>query len=363
VRSPPTSRAAALRKPPANRPQTALTTAPTTAYNRRPTGRPTAPTDRQAVSLIDTEYHPSGPDLLVTGYLPASGGLLALERALSFPGHKPGSLAPGAWAAEAELGGGGGANGKGGAAAAAGASEAQRQRQQQQQQQQHGDGLARNKGAGPRVVSFYKAWDEWGALGNFSPHPITVPGSDAGGGAGGDGDAEAGAAEAGEAEVWPSVEHYYQAAKLRSDDSGVARALAASIRAAESPEEAARIGRRAERATPELVRPDWAAIKRGVMMGALRAKFTQHEGPRRMLLSTAGDAAAGVPPARLVEASPNDTFWGQGFAGGGRNQLGALLMELRDELAAAEAAAAAAAAGAPAAGGEQRREAAAPVGA
>ncbi|KAI8473699.1 MAG: dihydrofolate reductase-like domain-containing protein [Monoraphidium minutum] len=193
----------------------------------------------QAVNLIDTEYLPSGPDLLVTGYLPASGGLLALEQALSYPEHKPG------------------------------------------------------------------------------------------------------------------VEHYYQAAKF-GGVSGAARALASSIRAAQSPEEAARIGRRAERSQPELVRADWGAAKRGVMMRALRAKFTQHEGPRRMLLSTAA-GAGGEPAARLVEASPNDHFWGQGFSGSGRNLLGSLLMELREELLAAEGGAAggggqqeAAAVGAPA---------------
>jgi len=27
----------------------------------------------------------------------------------------------------------------------------------------------------PQVVWFYKAWDEWGALSNFSPHPIKLP--------------------------------------------------------------------------------------------------------------------------------------------------------------------------------------------
>jgi hypothetical protein len=39
------------------------------------------------------------------------------------------------------------------------------------------------------------------------------------------------------------------------------------------------------------------------MYAALRAKFTQHAGPRAMLLSLGG--------AELVESSPHDTFWGQ----------------------------------------------------
>lgn len=39
--------------------------------------------------------------------------------------------------------------------------------------------------------------------------------------------------------------------------------------------------------------------------------------------------------AQLVEASPHDYFWGRGVDGSGANHLGALLMRLRDELAAA----------------------------
>ena len=52
----------------------------------------------------------------------------------------------------------------------------------------------------------------------------------------------------------------------------------------------------------------------------------RHAGPRRMLLATR---------AALVEASPHDYFWGRGVDGSGANHLGAALMRLRDELAAA----------------------------
>lgn len=60
------------------------------------------------------------------------------------------------------------------------------------------------------------------------------------------------------------------------------------------------------------------------MLAALRAKFLQHAGPAAMLLAT-GDAG-------LVEGSPHDLFWGAGFYGGGQNQLGRLLMQVRGEL-------------------------------
>ncbi|GBF98837.1 riboflavin biosynthesis chloroplastic [Raphidocelis subcapitata] len=279
----------------------------------------------QAVNLVETQYTPSGPDILISGYLPSSGGLLSLERSLSYPEHKPASLLPGAWGAKAAL--------KGKSPADAAATE---DAEEDAAAAAAEAALGRNKGRAPRVISFYKAWDEWGALGNFSPHPIRVTN---GGGAAAAAAAAPSAAGGGEGEEWPSVEHYYQAAKFSGVDSPAARELVAAIKAAPSPEEAARIGRRAERGSPELVRPDWPQSKRAAMTCALRAKYTQHAGPRRMLLSTAGDAAAGVPPAQLVEASPNDHTWGQGFSGGGQNQLGQLLMQLREELVAEEEAA------------------------
>jgi predicted NAD-dependent protein-ADP-ribosyltransferase YbiA (DUF1768 family) len=63
------------------------------------------------------------------------------------------------------------------------------------------------------------------------------------------------------------------------------------------------------------------------MRGVLRAKFTQHEDLRELLLSTAD--------ARLVESATVDNevnrLWGE-VNGEGRNMLGELLMELRAEL-------------------------------
>ena len=44
----------------------------------------------------------------------------------------------------------------------------------------------------PQVISFYKPWDPYGALSNFSPHPISLPD------------------ESGAVVQWASVEHYYQ---------------------------------------------------------------------------------------------------------------------------------------------------------
>lgn len=52
-----------------------------------------------------------------------------------------------------------------------------------------------------------------------------------------------------------------------------------------------------------------------------------------MLLGTAVNGGAA-----LVESSPHDYFWGCGVDGSGANHLGALLMRLRAELAAADSA-------------------------
>lgn len=43
-----------------------------------------------------------------------------------------------------------------------------------------------------KVISFYKPWDLYGALSNFSPHPICLPDM------------------TGDSTIWSSVEHYYQ---------------------------------------------------------------------------------------------------------------------------------------------------------
>jgi ribA/ribD-fused uncharacterized protein len=73
--------------------------------------------------------------------------------------------------------------------------------------------------------------------------------------------------------------------------------------------------------------PNWSEIKYDRMRKVLRAKFSQHEDLREVLLSTGN--------ARLVEVgrvdSPVNRIWGE-INGRGQNMLGILLMELREEL-------------------------------
>jgi ribA/ribD-fused uncharacterized protein len=80
------------------------------------------------------------------------------------------------------------------------------------------------------------------------------------------------------------------------------------------------------------VSPDWSKVKFERMKNVLLAKFTQHKDLNELLLST-GDA-------RLVESATVDNavnrLWGE-VNGVGKNMLGKLLMEVREELRAQQA--------------------------
>jgi len=143
-----------------------------------------------------------------------------------------------------------------------------------------------------RIV-FHGMRDAHGYLSNFWSAPIALKGV-----------------------VWPTTEHYFQAQKF----AGTAHEEA--IRHVASPMIAARMGR--SRARP--LRADWDAVKEQIMLEALRAKFTQHPDLGERLRAT-GDAL-------LVEQRARDAYWGDGGDGHGLNRLGALLMQVRGELAA-----------------------------
>jgi ribA/ribD-fused uncharacterized protein len=118
--------------------------------------------------------------------------------------------------------------------------------------------------------------------------------------------------------VYPTAEHAYQAGKARKE------AVREWILSAPSP---ALVAMAAHGLYTWDIVPEWSRIKFDRMREVLRAKFTQHEDLRTILLST-GDA-------RLVEASRTDNAvnrtWGE-VNGKGRNMLGVLLMEVRTEL-------------------------------
>ncbi|GMH40533.1 hypothetical protein BSKO_08437 [Bryopsis sp. KO-2023] len=248
----------------------------------------------QAVPIVETSMKPVGNDWMVEGYLPASGGLKKLHENLSAtdartpvsPTTAPTSAQNIPLITHSTL------------------QQAERQSESQ--------------------IGFYKAWDKWGSLSNFSPHPIVML----------EGKAPFGrAASPGESGTreWLSVEHFYQAQKFAETGNEESQAVFDEIAAASSPEEAARIGRSTARSKPHLLCPDWSNRQVEVMKEGIRAKFTAHEAPRKMLLSTSDEEGV------LMELSPHDFFWGCGADRTGQNQLGKLLMELREELRSSEA--------------------------
>ena len=145
-------------------------------------------------------------------------------------------------------------------------------------------------------VNFYSVSDDFGQFSNFAPFPISLDG-----------------------ERWPTTEHYFQAAKFDKADYKL------KIRRANSPMEAARLGRDRK----QKIRRDWESVKVGIMRDALLAKFTQHDELRALLLSTG--------EAKIVEHTENDSFWGDGGDGSGKNMLGQILMQVRETLRAATA--------------------------
>lgn len=140
-------------------------------------------------------------------------------------------------------------------------------------------------------ILFYSTSETFGAFSNFASFSIDVGGR-----------------------RWPTSEHYFQAQKFTD------RSHAEEIRKAKSPMAAARLGR--DRKQP--IRKDWEKVKNGVMRQAVEAKFSQHAELRALLLST-GDR-------KLVEHTTNDSYWGDGGDGSGKNMLGRILMEVREQL-------------------------------
>ena len=142
-----------------------------------------------------------------------------------------------------------------------------------------------------QVIKFYKVKEQFGCFSNFAAYPVELDGK-----------------------VWPTSEHYFQAQKFAGTE------FEEEIRLVKSPMIAARMGR--DRKKP--LRADWERVKDEVMRRAVLAKFTQHAELRETLLAT-GDAV-------LVEHTRNDSYWGDGGDGRGRNVLGRILESVREEL-------------------------------
>jgi ribA/ribD-fused uncharacterized protein len=150
----------------------------------------------------------------------------------------------------------------------------------------------------PAVINFYSTTGEFGCFSNFSRHAVFLKGK-----------------------RWPTSEHYFQAMKFVGTEHEEA------VRLCKTPSLAANMGR--SRKLP--LRRDWESVKDQIMLEVVRAKFTQHEDLKAILLGTGA--------AKLVEHTENDSYWGDGGDGSGKNRLGQILMQVRAELSAERAAA------------------------
>lgn len=70
------------------------------------------------------------------------------------------------------------------------------------------------------------------------------------------------------------------------------------------------------------MRSDWDSVKIEIMWIVIYLKFSQDDSCKQVLLSTIGK--------NIYENSPYDYFWGLGKDGTGSNNLGYLLVKLRD---------------------------------
>lgn len=142
------------------------------------------------------------------------------------------------------------------------------------------------------AIYFRNSNQKWGEFSNFSLHSIFL-----------------------ENKIWATVEHYYQAQKFSQDT------IIEEIHLAQTPSLAKQ---KASQHYKEYQLEDWDLKKEEVMFKALKAKFTQHPNLKKLLLAT-GDKI-------IVERSDSDLYWGDGKNNEGKNRLGCLLMELREQI-------------------------------
>jgi ribA/ribD-fused uncharacterized protein len=141
------------------------------------------------------------------------------------------------------------------------------------------------------TVCFYENSQPYYEFTNFYPAPITIGGKQ-----------------------YPTTEHYFQSEKFSTTDT----IYADKIRNATSPREAFTLAR-----AHSNIRPDWhTGYKDKAMKTALIAKFQQHPNLRALLVGTGNK--------NLVEHTKLDDYWGDKGDGSGQNNLGKMLMEIRD---------------------------------
>ena len=151
------------------------------------------------------------------------------------------------------------------------------------------------------MIKFWKTREKFGCLSNFSKHSIIVDGK-----------------------MYPTTEHYYQSKKF--EDPKFQEIIRLLKTAREAKDVASNhkpyIENGVEVKMPKL-RPDWEAVKYGIMKEALRYKVQQNPDVKKTLLDTGEE--------EIAEDTPYDYIWGLGSDGSGKNLLGKAWMEIREE--------------------------------
>lgn len=139
------------------------------------------------------------------------------------------------------------------------------------------------------MIKFYTSAEPYGYLNNFKKSPMFIYGL-----------------------WWKNVESAYQAQKtfVKEEYNAIHRAI--------HPRDARELGQLVN------VRSDWDKIKIPTMYECVLAKFVQNKDFRERLFST-GDE-------EIAEDSKIDYFWGLGEDGSGQNNLGKILMQVRQVL-------------------------------
>ena len=131
-------------------------------------------------------------------------------------------------------------------------------------------------------------------------------------------------------ETWSSVEHYFQWKKYDSNpnlSTKLKDIIKANIKNAKDCDAVFKLTNTRNGVYRQYIHNYWHNIKDDVMQKAVYAKFSQNKRLRNMLIYTQN--------IQLCEDSPYDDYWGiktQSNGKPGRNMLGIMLMQVRDQL-------------------------------
>jgi len=143
----------------------------------------------------------------------------------------------------------------------------------------------------PKKIYFYSSSKTYSEFSNFYESPTYIDGK-----------------------LYLTNEHYYQSQKFLDEK------ISERIRNAQNPMKVKELSHKYK----DKIRPDWNNIKVDIMRKGIEAKFSNNMQLKMKLLLTGN--------AILVEDNISDNFWGSGVLSTGKNVMGKLLMEFRDNM-------------------------------